>query len=145
MLYKTMILPVLEYGDVVLDGALSETLVSEIQTIQNNCLRACLTIWDPRSISRLDLHVRCTSKPLKLRRTESLLCRMFKLSQDEDNVVVPTRVLRSNDKVILKVQRPKGGLYRRSPKYRGFLAWSKLDADVQKIGTYTKFVTKIKG
>ena len=143
LLYKTMILPILEYGDIVLDGG-PETLVGEIQTIQNHCLRACLHIWDPRSISRIALHDKCKVKWLKERRTASLLCRMYRLSRDPEHVIVPVRELRGNVYIKLKVQRPKGETYRKSPKYRGHLAWNELGSEVQQLPSYEKFVTEIR-
>ena len=69
---------------------------------------------------------------------------MYKLTRNPDNLVVPRRVLRGNSKIELKVQRPKGKLYRKSSKYRGFLVWNKLDCDVQKTDLYSCFVNKVK-
>ena len=143
LLYKTMVLPVLEYGAEIIDSG-GATLVKELQTIQNHCLRACLKIWDPRSISIEELHKECSTKMLKRRRCDILLCRMYRIAQQSDNVLVPLRVLRGNDKIKLKVQRPKGESYRKSPKYRGFLAWNKLKPDVQHLDSYVKFVCKVK-
>ena len=143
LMYKTMILPVLEYSGLVLDGA-PDTLVAEIQMIQNHCLRACLKIWDPRTIRVVDLHVSCTSKMLSTRRNESLLCRMYRMSRIPDNVVAPVRVLRCNDKIKIRTQRPKGELYRKSPKYRGMLAWNKLQGNVQRLEPFGKFVSDLK-
>ena len=143
LLYKTMILPILEYGDLILDGA-PDTLVAEIQMIQNHCLRACLHIWDPRTITRDNLHIQCSAKRLHERRTASLLCRMYKLSCDPNNVVIPVRDLRGNINVKLKVQRPKGETYRKSPKYRGHLAWNKLTSNVQRLDSYEKFCNEVK-
>ena len=73
-----------------------------------------------------------------------LLGRMYKLAMNPDNCVVATRVLRSNAKVKIRTQRPHGQLYRDSPLYRGVFLWNKVDADVQKLPTYTSFMSKIR-
>ena len=68
---------------------------------------------------------------------------MYRESRNLENVVVPVRALRGNDKTKLKVQHPKGELYRKSPKYRGHLAWNKLEGTVQRLDSYEKFVSKV--
>ena len=40
-IYKTMILPVLEYGDILYDGT-NKKLLDKLQTLQNRCLRTCI-------------------------------------------------------------------------------------------------------
>ena len=142
MLYKTMVIPIFDYGAEVVDGA-PELIVDSLQTVQNHCLRSCMGIKDPRDISRNDLHVLCTCKKLYDRRCRSLLGLMYKFSQHVDNVVVPPRVLRGNDKVKLKVSRPKANLYRKSPLYRGHLVWNKLDASVQHKGSKNSFLNAL--
>ena len=79
----------------------------EIQTIQNHCLRACMGIWNPLEISRKDLHKLCDCKELCERRSRNLLSLVYTYSKRPDNIVVPTRVLRSNVKVKLKIAWPK--------------------------------------
>ena len=39
-IYKTMILPILEYGDILYDGC-NQDLLSKIKTLQNRCLHLC--------------------------------------------------------------------------------------------------------
>ena len=61
-----------------------------------------------------------------------------------DNLVVPARILRSNDKRKIKLQCPKGALYRNGPLYRGSMLWDKLDAATQNIVTHRLFMAEIK-
>ena len=67
-IYKTMILPVLEYGDVLYDGV-NKKLIGKLQTIQNRCLRTCLLPQEHTPTIRLDLvytgcHQKSISRPL---------------------------------------------------------------------------------
>ena len=143
LMYKQMVLGVFDYGDFVLESS-TDDLIDEIETLQNHCLRACLRIRDPRTITSEALRIRCGCKSLISRRRENLLCIMYKYAGDPENVMVPVRALRGNVKVKLKLQRPGGELYRRSPQYRGFLEWNELDAEVQKLPCYKSFVNDVK-
>ena len=143
LIYKQMILPVMEYGDFVFEGANNE-FEETLQILQNHCLRVCLAIYDPRLISRKDLHALCLCEPLSVKRRCNLLNLMYKFASQPDNVVVPVRILRDHDKIKLKVQRPKDQLYRNSPLYRGYRLWSKLDAEVQSAASLGKFKNLIK-
>ena len=142
LLFKQMILPVLDYGDIMTDSG-PETPVSQIQIIQNHCLRACIGVKDPQLVHRVQLHELCHCETLAVRRERNLLGRIYKLSRNHDNTVVPVRELRGNTKIKIKVQRPKGKFYTDSPLYRGYQAWSKLDAEVQHMDTFTEFITEI--
>ena len=142
LLYKSMILPVMDYGDCVVDGG-PVGPVKSIQTIQNDCLRACLRIRDPTLISRADLHILCDCKQLLVRRNKHLLGIMYSLSQSPHNVIVPVRVLRGNSKVKLKVHRSNGGLFDKSPLYRGQILWNKLDGTHQMSASKKLFMNKV--
>ena len=74
----------------------------------------------------------------------NLLGLMYKQSRNPDNLVVPVRALRSNKLMKLKLQRPKGQLYRDSPLYRGSFNWDKLTPERQQIVTLDLFVNTIK-
>ena len=143
LIYKHMILPVLDYGDFVIEGA-NDEFGDSLQVLQNHCLRVCLSIYDPRLISRKELHALCFCKFLYERRRCSLLNLMYKFSRNPDNVVVPVRILRDNLRIKLKVQRPKDQLYRNSPLYRGYRVWSKLDPNVQASISLGKFMNTVK-
>ena len=143
MLFRQMILPVFDYGDIMTDCG-SDGLVKDIQTLQNHCLRTCIGVKNPQLISRVVLHELCHCETLIVRRTRNLLGRMYKALRLIDNTVVPKRNLRSNVKIKLKVQRPSAQLYRDSPLYRGHLAWEALDAEVQHLDTIDLFHETLK-
>ena len=138
-----MVLPTFDYCDGVIESG-PDDLCKEIQTIQNHCLRCCLGILDPRLIGTNELHNECKCKRLVHRRKESMLGSIYKYSRVAENRVVSVRVLRSNDKVKIKSQRPHGQLYRDSPLYRGVYLWNKLDAEVQNLPTLLQFMNKVR-
>ena len=80
---------------------------------------------------------------LNVRRLKRLKILMYHWSRKADHVVVPTRVLRNNDKIKLKVNRPILESYRSSPLYRGMLAWNTLDGPVQHLPTLDNFKSKL--
>ena len=137
-IYKTMILPVFDYADIVIDGG-PTLAISRLQTVQNNCLRLCLGIKKTRDISTIDLHILCSAEKLKLRRKKHVLVLMFRRSKVADHVVTPVRLLRNNNKIKLLVHRPILESYRVSPLYRGMLHWQSLDPVVQHSLTISAF------
>ena len=83
-IYKTMILPVMEYGDILYDGA-GKKLIGKLQTLQNRCLRTCL-LPDRHTIR---LHELCTIAKPDMRRKMHLQLYMFK--QKTNMNIVNTR------------------------------------------------------
>ena len=80
---KSMILPIIEYGDVLYDGA-NQKLIQDLQTFQNRILRLCNN--SDRYISTLQLHRECKVNMLKDRRILHLKLFMFK-QKDNVNIV----------------------------------------------------------
>ena len=52
-IYKSMVAPLIDYGDVIYSGA-SELKIQSLQKLQNRGLRVCLN--NPRYTSRIQLH-----------------------------------------------------------------------------------------
>ena len=74
-IYKTMILPLIDYGDVLYDGT-NQFLLKKIQTIENRCLRTC--VYKNYNITVDNLHEMCTISTLYKRRNMHLKLFMFK-------------------------------------------------------------------
>ena len=66
---KTMILPVLEYGDILYDGT-NKKLLDKLQTLQNRCLRTC--ILPHQHVPTIILQQLCDLGNLKMRRNMHL-------------------------------------------------------------------------
>ena len=58
-IYKTMILPLVDYGDILYDGT-NSALLTKLQTLQNRCLRLCM--YKNCYMSVNDLHKMCLVK-----------------------------------------------------------------------------------
>ena len=143
LMYKQMMLPVFDYCDFILESGQCDAFKG-LQTIQNHSLRCCMGIWDPRSVGTDFLHSTCLCKRLQVRRNECLLGLMYRRTRVEANLERPRRVLRSNAKLLVKLQRPRGKLYTDSPLYRGTTLWDKLKPAEQKILSHHLFMNKIK-
>ena len=74
-IYKTMILPIFEYGDIAYDQADIKSL-DKLQTLQNRALRICIN--RNVHISRIRLHQECNIANMKVRRIVHLRMFMFK-------------------------------------------------------------------
>ena len=142
LIYKQMVLPVLDYSDFLLEGA-PEDSVKPVQTVQNNCLRCVRKIRNPRDISRVQLHIDCNCKTLKERRDRNLLGIMYTYASDIAHTVAAPRRLRNYEKVRLKVQRPKGMAYRKSPLHRVQVLWNRLNADQHHLRDKTSFMQSL--
>ena len=73
--YKTMILPILEYGDLLYDGT-NKKLLGKLQVLQNRCLRTCLLPNQP--LPTIRIHEICGIPNLIARRKMHLQLYMFK-------------------------------------------------------------------
>ena len=103
-IYKTMIIPYLDYGDIIYDAAPLKQL-EKLQKIQNRCLRTCKA--SQSTPSTVELHARYKVGYLKTRRQAHLKNFMFKQQSNSnliDNRNIPTRTHRAT---VFKVCLPK--------------------------------------
>ena len=107
MVYKSMILPLLEYGDIFL-SATTAVNRKQLQTIQNKGLRCALN--KGIDISNIDLHREAHVYNLELRHEQHLLNFMFGWSQNPKRLKTKTvsgPLTRSNKKKLLRLKRPQ--------------------------------------
>ena len=142
LLYKQMVLPILEYCPLVIDGG-PVGAVRKLQTLQNDCLRICKSIADPRDIRVHDLHLECKLDELAYRRNKQILSYMYSISRKADEVLVPTRVLRANLKVQLKPKRVIKDIYTMSPYFRGSRLWDRLQPEQQRSPNTLAFMNSL--
>ena len=135
-LYKTMILPYMDYGDIIYDAASLKQL-NKLQKIQNHCLRIGNKSQPTATV--YDLHSRYKVGYLEYRRQAHLKNFMFK-QRNNDNVIdrrdIPTR---SYGATIFNVALPRYEKYKCSTFYRGAIAWNQLPAHQRNIPLYTDF------
>ena len=91
--YKSMIVPLLDYGDNIYAGT-SDSNLSKLPKLQNRGLRICVN--NQRHITRVQLHLACSISPMKSRRKTNLLKYMFK-QQENENIVVNRDTARSHN------------------------------------------------
>ena len=135
LVYKNMLLQVLEYGDILLTGTKLDNK-KKLQILQNKGLRCALN--RDKFTGSIELHREAKLLKLKYRREQHLLNFMFDKSLVQRNskqnklVGVSTR---SKSKKLLKVKRPKTEKFKNSLSYRGQQKWTALSEEVQKAPT----------
>ena len=132
-IYKTMILPILEYGDILYDGT-SNKLTGKLQTLQNRCLRTCLI--PKQHIPTIRMHEICKIANLKPRRKMHLQLCMFR--QRNNPAIVNTRNVctRLHDAVLFNTLKPNSGKYKVNVFYKGAMACNTLSVVARNAQTY---------
>ena len=133
-IYKTMILPVLEYGDVLYDGV-NEKLIGKLQTVQNRCLRTGLLPQE--HIPTIRLHEICGIGNLVMRRKMHLQLYMFKQKHNVDLVNNRTVCTRAHDAILFTTKKPNSEKYKINVFYKGALAWNSMSVQIRRSQTYT--------
>ena len=135
-IYKTMILPILEYGDVLYMGA-NQKIINDLQLSQNRILRIC--IQGDRRISTALLHRNCKIAKLYDRRLLHLNLFMYK-QQGNANIVNTRNVrTRAHDGILFTTIKPNNENFKRNVFYSGALSWNSLPVDDRNTLTYDKF------
>ena len=144
MVYKNMLLPMIEYGDVFLTGATLE-YKRKLQVLQNKGLRCALGKDLEAHID--DLHSEANLWKLKYRREMHLYNLMFDKSKVESNLRNVRRegaVTRASTKKLLKIARPRTEKFKKSLSYRGPKKWNNLPVKVQTLISKKEFKTRIR-
>ena len=145
MVYKNMLLPVLEYGDIFTIAASAENR-RRLQTLQNKGLRCALNKGLESSSEAI--HAEAKLLKLKYRREQHLLNFMFDKAQVEANITKPSISLvrtRSQSKKLLLLKRPRTEKFKKSVAYTGPSKWNLLPASMQHVntkGTFKALVAK---
>ena len=135
-IYKTMILPILEYGDVIYDGA-NQKLLNDLQTSQNRILRICLQ--RNYYTSTILLHRICNINKLKDRRVMHLNLYMFKQKGNVDIVNTRNVCTRAHDAVLYTTIKPNNEKFKRNIFYKGALSWNTLPVSDRNVDRYEVF------
>ena len=135
-IYKTMILPILEYGDIIYDGA-NQKLLHDLQTFQNRILRTC--VHRNRYTPIILLHQLCNLNKLKDRRKMHLDLYMFK--QKGNVKIVNSRKVRTraHDAILYTTIKPNNEKYKRNIFYKGALSWNNLPVVERNMENYISF------
>ena len=135
-IYKTMILPYFDYGDVIYTTANLDGL-DKLQRLQNRCLKICENVHNRYNADALHQLTNCPK--LSDRRCTHVNNFMYGRKSRKsllDNRDIRTRV---HDAPLFKVQVPKKEAYKRSVKYSGAVQWNSLLAEVRNIENMHSF------
>lgn len=140
-IYKTTILPLLEYSNVIF-SLLQKKDRSKFQRLQNRALRVIF----PNIHSTDELHTLAKLSTLESRADSQLVCLMYKRAHySDDYPMLPnTGSTRANHKIRFDIPRPRYERFKAHPLYHGAHLWDKLDASTQKAVTYQHFKSQIR-
>ena len=140
-IYKSMIVPYFDYGDVIYNTSCQEGL-DKLQRLQNRCLKICKN-YNIRHDTN-DLH-RATEMPkLKARRTCHINNFMFKQLSKEHLLDIRNINTRAHDAPLFTIKGPNVETYKRSMEYAGGLQWNTLPIDIRNIANLNEFKAKQK-
>ena len=145
LVYKNMLLPMIEYGDVFTTGATIKNR-KMLQTLQNKCLRCALNAEADANVN--DLHEDADLLKLKFRREQHMLSLMFDYAASVNNRKVPNTEgvqTRSHKKKLLKLKKPRTEKYKKSLSYQGPRKWNMLPEDIQLCASKVEFKKLVKG
>ena len=134
--YKSMILPYFDYGDVIYDSSFKEGL-DKLQRLQNKCLKICkgLNIRFETDI----LHTITKCPKLGERRKVHINVFMHKRTARAELLDLRDIRTRAHDATLFKVKIPKNEAYKRSIEYAGSNMWNSLPTETRNIKDYDVF------
>ena len=120
-IYKTMILPIVEYGDILYDGS-NQKLLGKLQTLQNRGL--CLIYYRQFHVPVISLHEVSGIAKLNLRRRMHLLSFMYTQKNNMDifnSQIIDTRL---HDALVFTYKKPNNEKYKNKVFYKGSVLWN---------------------
>ena len=136
---KAMFLSVLDYGNIFLTG-INKNSLSDLQKLQNDAIRCCLKIKQPRDAHVVDIHERLDVHLLEHRRIVQLLTCIKKgvTSDFLPHINIDDAVLRNQGlKITLPI--PRNDLIKKSPYYWGSTLWNRLPLEVKTMNDLLTF------
>ena len=133
--YKSMILPYLDYGDIFYMNA-NSIQVKKLQTLQNRALKICHTIQNiPTNI----LHQSAQIPKLIPRRESHLRNFMFKNRSNPNIINVRNVRNRLHDAPVFTTKKPNCEKYKANVFYIGAMSWNQLPVHIRNTETYDLF------
>ena len=124
LVFKSVFLGVLDYGTIIV-SLTPEEMKEDIQILQNNALRCCLNILDPRSANVLEMH-RITNTLLFSERLiiNLLLCIRNAVKEKTLTIKICDRNTRGNDGLTIALPIPRTRFMRKKTFYWGSQIWN---------------------
>ena len=128
---KTMFVSVLDYGNIFITGINQDTL-QDLQKLQNDALRCCLNVKNPRDVHIHDMHEQLNLHLLDHRRTVQLLSCIRKcINNNYLSYIKPEDVILRNQSFKIKMPIPRNDIVKKSPYYWGSMIWNRLPEDLR--------------
>ena len=134
-LYKTTILPIIDYSDIIYN-LLTMQQKTKLQRTQNRALRS---IYRDNYQSSQSMHEKAKLDQLSIRRDVHLLTLMYKRAKETEYVDHTIRKTRTAKGTLLRVPCPKTNKLTRAPIYAGSKLWNTLPHTIRNKPTYEGF------
>ena len=133
-----MLLPYLDYAEVVFDGALNKD-ISKLQKVQDKCLK--VRLGKDRRYSTDAIHKLANVSFLKDRREAHNVMLNFMFTRKSKVHLLNNREIRTraHDAPLFETSIPRCEAYRRSVGYRGATKWNSLTPAIRHTATYLAF------
>ena len=138
LLFKTMILPIIEYCDIIYEGSSAKNL-SKIHKLFKQGLRICVRNRFPIVNDKNELQKLCKICNLSIRRKIHLRNSMYK--QQTNIELINRRNIRTrlHDAIVFRLYKPNNEKSRQNVLYRDALEWNKLNKELRLLATYNSF------
>ena len=128
---KTMFVSVLDYGNIFLTG-INQDKLHDLQKLQNDALRCCLNVKNPRDVHVNDMHKQLNLHLLDHRRTVQLLTCVRKcIDNNYLPYVKPEDIILRNQNLKIKMPIPRNDTVKKSPYYWGSMIWNRLPQELR--------------
>ena len=139
--YKSMILPYFDYGDVIYNSSFKEGL-DKLQRLQNKCLKLCKGL--NVRFGTDELHALTACPKLGERRKAHISIFMHKRSSRNELLDCRDIRTRAHDAPLLKVKVLRNEAYKQSVEYSGAVLWNSLPTETRSIKNDDLFLSKIR-
>ena len=135
-MYKTMVLPHADYGDIFY-GVARKAILEKMQIVENKALRMCKGLEYRYPV--IPTHQLAKISKLEPRRKMHLVNFMYKQQSNSDLINNRNVFTRAHDATLFLCIKPKNESSKKSALYRGAVAWNNLPVYVRNIDDYEKF------
>ena len=122
-IFKTMILSLIEYGDIIYSGT-SQANMTKIVNLFHRGLRLCNNSYN--KISKEILCQKCHIAPLETRRNSHLLLFKYKQTKNVNLLKKAKRKTRLHQAPVFKTYKPNSEKVKQNVLYRGATSWNAL-------------------
>ena len=126
--YRAMILPILEYGNILYDSA-PRKHTDKLQVAQNSALKAVFGL--PKLTPTVVLHTKAKITTLVERRIRAVLIQSYRRTKHDTYLDTRALYTRTHASVTLKRPIARSNVAQKSLAYRGAVLWNKLPTEVR--------------